>query len=136
MTNANVKEVRSIAILSHGAAGKTSLADAMLFAAGAVDLLGSVEAGTSVFMHEPEEIARKITISSALGFLDWKGVRMHVIDTPGYINFLEETHGTPRAVDGAVIIVSAISGVKAETEKIYNTACDYDIPRSGLTSKV
>jgi len=136
MTNSNVKEVRSIAILSHGAAGKTSLADAMLYAAGAVDLLGSVDAGTSVFMHEPEEIARKITISSALGFLDWKGVRMHVIDTPGYINFLEETKGTLRAVDGAVIIVSAISGVKAETEKIYKFACDYEIPRVAFVSKL
>ncbi len=136
MTNSNAKEVRSIAILSHGAAGKTSLADAMLYAAGAVDLQGSVDAGTSIFMHEPEEISRKITISSALGFLDWKGVRIHVIDTPGYINFLEETKGTLRAVDGAVIIVSAISGVKAETEKIYKFACDYEIPRVAFVSKL
>ncbi len=72
MKNAEVKEIRNIAILSHGAAGKTSLADAMLFAGGAVDLMGSVDNETSVFMHEPEEIARKITITSALGFADWR----------------------------------------------------------------
>jgi elongation factor G len=136
MKNADVKEVRNIAILSHGSAGKTSLADAMLFTGGAVDLQGSVDNDTSVFMHEPEEIARKITITSALGFLDWKGVRINVIDTPGYINFLEETKGTLRAVDGAVLIISAISGVKAETEKIYKFACDYEIPRVAFVSKL
>jgi elongation factor G len=136
MKNADFKEIRNIAILSHGAAGKTSLADAMLFAGGAVDLQGSVDSGTSVFMHEPEELARKITITAALGFLDWKGVRFHIIDTPGYINFLEETRGTLRAVDGAILIVSAISGVKAETEKIYKYACDYEIPRVAFVSKL
>ena len=136
MKNSDVKDVRSIAILSHGAAGKTSLADAMLYAAGAVDLQGSVDEGTSVFMHEPEELERKITITAALGHLDWKGVRFHIIDTPGYINFLEETKGTLRAVDGAVIIVSAISGVKAETEKVYHFACDYEIPRIAFVSKL
>jgi elongation factor G len=136
MTNVNVKEVRNIAILSHGAAGKTSLADALLFMAGAVDLMGSVDAGSSVFMHEPEEIARKISIASSLGFADWKGVRINIIDTPGYINFLEEARGTLRAVDGAVLIVSAISGVKAETEKIYKFACDYEIPRIAFVSKL
>ncbi|MEK6700498.1 MAG: elongation factor G [Nitrospirota bacterium] len=136
MKNADVKEVRNIAILSHGSAGKTSLADAMLFTGGAVDLQGSVDNDTSVFMHEPEELARKITITSSLGFLDWKGVRINVIDTPGYINFLEETKGTLRAVDGAVLIISAISGVKAETEKIYKYACDYELPRVAFVSKL
>ena len=136
MPNADVKEVRNIAILSHGAAGKTSLADAIVFTAGAVDLMGSVDAGNSVFMHEPEEISRKITITSALGFADWKGVRINIIDTPGYINFLEEARGTLRAVNGAVLIISAISGVKAETEKIYKFACDYEIPRVAFISKL
>ncbi len=136
MPNADIKEVRNIAILSHGAAGKTSLADAMLYTGGAVDLLGSVDSGNSVFMHEPEEIARKITITSAVGFVDWKGVRINIVDTPGYINFLEETRGTLRAVDGAVLIISAISGVKAETEKIYKFACDYEVPRVAFVSKL
>src|SRR5512142_199976 len=136
MKNDDVKEVRNIAILSHGAAGKTSLADAMVFAGGAVDLPGSVDNGTSIFMHEPEEIARKITITSSLGFADWKDARINIIDTPGYINFLEETKGVLRAVDGAIIIVSALSGVKAETEKIYKFACDYEISRIAFISKL
>ena len=136
MPNSDVKEIRNIAILSHGSAGKTSLADAILFTAGAIDTPVSVDSGSSVFMHEPEEIARKITITAAVGFADWKGVRVNIIDTPGYINFLEETKGTLRAVDGAVLIISAISGVKAETEKIYKFACDYEIPRVAFVSKL
>ncbi|HSA77277.1 MAG TPA: GTP-binding protein, partial [Nitrospirota bacterium] len=71
MKNADVRDIRNIAILSHGAAGKTSLADAMLFVGGAVNVQGSVDDDTSVFMHEPEEITRKITITAALGFVDW-----------------------------------------------------------------
>lgn len=136
MPNSEVKEVRNIAILSHGSAGKTSLADAILYAARAIDVPASVDEGNSVFMHEPEEIARKITITAAVGFADWKGVRINIIDTPGYINFLEETRGTLRAVDGAILIISAISGVKAETEKIYKFACDYEIPRIAFVSKL
>jgi len=136
MKNVDIKEIRNIAILSHGAAGKTSLADAMLYAGGAASVRGSVDTDTSVFMHEPEEMARKITITAALGFTDWKGVRLNIIDTPGYTNFLEETKGTLRAVDGAVIIVSALSGVKAETEKIYKFACDLEIPRIAFVSKL
>jgi len=136
MPSSDVKEVRNIAILSHGAAGKTSLADAILYAAGAIELPVSVDAGSSVFMHEPEEIARKITITASVGFADWKGVRINLIDTPGYINFLEETKGTLRAVDGAILIISAISGVKAETEKIYKFACNYEIPRVAFVSKL
>jgi len=136
MKNAESKETRNIAILSHGSAGKSSLADAMLFAGGAVDARGSVDTDTSVFMHEPEELARKITITSSFGYVDWKGVRINIIDTPGYINFLEEIKGTLRAADGAIVIVSALSGVKAETEKIYKFACDYEIPRIAFVSKL
>lgn len=136
MSKTDVKDIRNIAIISHGAAGKTSLADAILATAGAVDVAGTVDSGTSVFMHEPEEISRNITITSALGHGDWKGVRINIIDTPGYINFLEETRGTLRAADGAVLIISAISGVKAETEKVYRFACDYEIPRIAFVSKL
>ncbi len=136
MKNHEVKDVRNIAILSHGAAGKTSLADVMIYASGMTDLMPSVDAGSSIFMHEPEEISRKLSITAAIGYADWKGVRINIIDTPGYINFLEETRGTLRAVDGAVVIVSAISGVKAETEKVYKFACDYEIPRVAFVSKL
>ncbi|HWR59132.1 MAG TPA: GTP-binding protein, partial [Thermodesulfovibrionales bacterium] len=122
MANFDVNRIRNVAIVAHGGAGKTSLTEALLFSSGSVDRLGSVDSGTSTTDFEPEEIARKITISSALGFCNWNSYRINLIDTPGFINFLEDARGCMRAVDGAVLIVSAISGVKAETEKIWKFA--------------
>ena len=92
------------------------MTEAMLFVSGAVDRLGSVDNGTSTTDFEPEEIARKITISSAPAFCNWNN-RINIIDTR-FINFIEDTR-LSQGVDGAVIIVSAISGVKAETEKVW-----------------
>ncbi len=114
----DVEKIRNIAVIAHGGAGKTSLVEAMLFDAGATDRMGNVEDGSTVTDFEAEEINRKITISSAPAFCDWKGYRFNIIDTPGYINFIEDTKCCLSAVDGAIVIVSALSGVKAETEKI------------------
>ncbi|HET6513841.1 MAG TPA: elongation factor G [Thermodesulfovibrionales bacterium] len=136
MTHFDVNKVRNAAIIAHGGAGKTSLTEALLFASGAVDRLGSVDSGTSTTDFEPEEIARKITISSALAFCSWNTHRINLVDTPGFINFLEDTRGCLRGVDGAVIIVSAISGVKAETEKVWKYACEFEIPRMIFVNKM
>lgn len=136
MANFDVNNIRNVAVIAHGGAGKTSLTEAMLFVSGAVDRLGSVDNGTSTTDFEPEEIARKITISSAPAFCNWNNNRINIIDTPGFINFIEDTRGCLRAVDGAVIIVSAISGVKAETEKVWKYACEFEIPRIIFVNKM
>ncbi len=136
MVNFDVEKIRNIAVIAHGGAGKTSLVEAMLFDSKATDRLGSVEAGNTTTDYEPEEIERKITISSAIAFCDWKGFRFNIIDTPGYINFIEDTKGCLSIADGAVVIVSALSGVKAETEKIWQYACKYEIPRIVFVNKM
>ncbi len=136
MANFDVNKIRNVAVIAHGGAGKTSLAEALLFASGSIDRLGSVDSGTSTTDFEPEEIARKITISSSLSFCNWNGYRINLIDTPGFINFIEDTRGCLKAADGAVVIVSAISGVKAETEKIWKYACEYEIPRIVFVNKM
>ncbi|HXX58028.1 MAG TPA: elongation factor G [Thermodesulfovibrionales bacterium] len=136
MANFDVSKIRNVAVIAHGGAGKTSLTEATLFAARSIDRLGSVDNGTSTTDFEPEEIARKITISSSLAFCAWNGHRINIIDTPGFINFLEDTRGCLRGVDGAVIIVSAISGVKAETEKVWKYACEFEIPRIIFVNKM
>lgn len=136
MANFDVNKIRNVAIVAHGGAGKTSLTEALLFISGTNDRLGSVDNGTSTTDFEPEEIARKITISSALGFCNWNNYRINLIDTPGFINFLEDARGCMRAVDGAVVIVSALSGVKAETEKIWKFACEYEVPRIVFVNKM
>ncbi len=136
MARHDVSMIRNFSVVAHGGAGKTSLVEAMLFSAGAVDRMGSVEAGNTVTDFDPEEIDRKITISSAVAFCDWKSHRMNIIDTPGFINFIEDTRGCLRVSDGAVIIVSAISGVKAETEKIWKYACEFELPRIMFVNKM
>lgn len=128
--------IRNVAVIAHGGAGKTSLTEAILYASGTVDRLGSVDNGTSTTDFEPEEISRKITISSSIAFCNWDNHRINIIDTPGFINFIEDTRGCLKAVDGAVIIVSALSGVKAETEKLWKYACEFEIPRIVFINKM
>lgn len=136
MANFDVEKIRNIAVISHGGAGKTSLTEALLFVSGSIDRAGSVDNGTSTTDFEPEEIARKITTSAALAFCTWKNHRVNLIDTPGFINFIEDTRGCLRAVDGAVVIASALSGVKAETEKVWQYACEFEIPRIIFINKM
>ena len=136
MANLDADKIRNVAVIAHGGAGKTSLVEAMLFDAGSIDRLGRVDDGTTVMDYEPEEIERKITIISSIAFCDWKGHRVNLVDTPGFINFLEDTRGCLRAMDGAVVIVSALSGVKAETQKIWKYASEFEIPRVIFINKM
>lgn len=136
MANFEVSRIRNVAVIAHGGAGKTSLVEAMLFGSGMIDRLGNVQDGTTVTDNEPEEIERKITITSSLSYCNWDKHRINLIDTPGFINFLEDTKACLRAVDGAVLIVSAISGVKAETEKIWKYACEFEVPRIIFINKM
>ncbi len=136
MVNFDIEKIRNIAVIAHGGAGKTSLVEAMLFDSKAINRVGKVEAGNTVTDYDPEEIERKISISSAIAFCEWKGHRFNIIDTPGYINFIEDTKGCLSITDGAVVIISALSGVKAETEKIWQYACKYEIPRIVFVNKM
>ncbi|HCC69047.1 MAG TPA: elongation factor G, partial [Nitrospiraceae bacterium] len=136
MVNFDAEKIRNVAIIAHGGAGKTSLVEAMLFDAKATDRIGKVEDGNTVTDYEPEEINRKISILSAISFCNWNGYRINLIDTPGYTNFIEDTKGCLSVVDGAVVIVSALSGVKAETEKVWQYACQYEIPRIVFINKM
>ena len=136
MGKIEVPKIRTFSVVAHQGAGKTSLVEAMLFNSGKIDRMGSVEAGNTVTDYEPEELERNISITSAIAYCDWQGFRLNIIDTPGFINFIEDTRGCLRVSDGALIIVSAISGVKAETEKIWKYACEYELPRLIFINKL
>jgi elongation factor G len=136
MAETDVDKIRNVAVIAHGGAGKTSLVEAMLFNAGSIDRLGNVQDGTTTTDYEPEEIERKITIASSLAFCDWKGYRTNLIDTPGFINFIEDARNCLRAADGAVVIISAISGVKAETGKVWRYADEFELPRVVFVNKM
>ena len=132
----DMSKVRNLGIVAHGGAGKTSLTEAMLFNTGMVDRLGRVDDGTSSMDFEPEEIKRHITISSSLHHCEWKGHSLHIVDTPGYTNFLHDTRNCLRILGGAVLIVSAISGVKAQTQKIWEWCEEFEVPRIAFVNKM
>ncbi|MBN2645859.1 MAG: elongation factor G [Desulfuromonadaceae bacterium] len=128
--------LRNVGIVAHGGAGKTSLVEAMLFNTGMTDRLGKVDDGSSNMDFEPEEIKRKITISSSLHHCSWKDHSLHLVDTPGYSNFLHGTRNGLRILGGGVLIVSAISGVKAQTQKIWQWAQEYEVPLIAFVNKM
>ncbi len=117
--------IRNVGIFSHGGEGKTSIVDAMLFLAGENTRLGSVDEGTSLMDYEPEEVDRKITISSALACFEWGKSKINLLDTPGDDNFISDAKLCMRVVDAAIIVVSAVSGVKVQTEKVWGYANEF-----------
>ena len=133
---AEIDKIRNIAVIGHSNSGKTTLVEAMLFGAGAIDRLGTVLDGNTVTDFEPEEIHRKITISSAPSHCTWKGHNITIIDTPGFINFLEDARGALRVADGAVVLASAESGIKGETERLMKYAEDFGVPTLVFVNKV
>jgi elongation factor G len=125
----SIADLRTVGIISHGGAGKTSLAEAMLFATGNTTRLGKVDDGTSILDYEPEEIARQITLSSSFCSFVWKNSPVTIIDTPGDFNFLADTQTCLHGADGALVVIDAIDGVKVQTEKVWEFADELNLPR-------
>ena len=128
--------IRNVGIFSHGGEGKTSIVEAMLFLAGENTRLGSVNDGTSLMDYEPEEIERKGTISSSFACFEWGKNKINLLDTPGDDNFISDAKLCMRVVDGAVIVVSAVSGVKVQTEKVWQYANEFSVPVALFVNKI
>lgn len=131
-----IDKLRNVALVSHGGAGKTSLAEAILYTSGAIDRLGRVEEGNTVSDHDPEEIKRAVSIGASLIPTEWQGHKINFIDTPGYFDFVGEVRGAMRVSDAAVILACAVSGVEVGTEKVWNYCNEYDIPRAFFINKM
>jgi elongation factor G len=129
-------KIRNLGIVGQGGAGKTSLTEAILFNTGMNDRLGKVDEGTSVMDFEPEEIKRGITISSSLNHCEWKDHSLHIVDTPGYTNFLHDTRNCLRILGGSVLVVSAVDGVKAQSTKIWEWCNEFEVPRIVFINKM
>ena len=110
--------IRNVALAGHSGAGKTQLASALLFTAGAVNRLGKVDEGTTVTDYDEEAIARKHTLGSSLAWLEWHKTKINLIDTPGVGNLLTDTRGALRVVDAVLVVVDAVSGVQVQTEAV------------------
>jgi len=136
MKRPETAKIRNVALVAHGSAGKTVLTEAMLFTAGATTRLGRVEDGTTTTDFDEDEIRRKISISAALAWCEWKGCKFNLVDTPGFAAFLTDAKNTLRVVDGAVVVVGAPDGVKVQTEKVWSYAAAQDLPRAIYLSKM
>jgi elongation factor G len=130
------ERVRNVALVGHGGSGKTTLAEAMLFVGGATTRMGSVEAGTTTFDHQPEEIARSISLSMGVATVEWNGHRINIIDTPGSSDFVGDARSALRAVDLALFCVSAVDGVEVQTEQLWRVAGEEGIPRAVVMTKL
>ncbi len=122
-------KVRNVVLLGHGGAGKTSLVESMAYLAGITSRMGRVEDGNTVSDFGKEEQKRKISISTTVVPIEWEGVKINVLDTPGYFDFIGEVEEGISAADAAIIVVSGKAGVEAGTEKAWELCEKYKLPR-------
>ncbi|MHB1349162.1 MAG: elongation factor G [Desulfobulbaceae bacterium] len=124
----DVKQIRNAVLIGHGNSGKTTLAEALLFTAGAIKRLGRVDDGTTSMDYEAEETKRHITISTAFGHLSWKKRELFLADTPGDDNFVNETRFAAQVADSAILTVGAAIGVRSQTEKFVTMIRERNLP--------
>lgn len=129
-------KIRNVAIVGHGGAGTTSVTEALLYRAGAIDRMCKVEDGASTTDFEPEEIKRKVSVNATLAPVEWHDTKINFIDTPGFADFVAEVKGAFRAVDSALIVVSATAGVQVGTEQCWKLAEEAHLPRIILVNKM
>ncbi|HID20878.1 MAG TPA: GTP-binding protein, partial [Planctomycetaceae bacterium] len=135
MARYNVRDIRNVVLVGHGATGKTTLADLMLFKGGQGSRAGSVDDGTSVLDTDEEEKERKFSITSAVAHFDRDGKRINLIDAPGYPDFIGQVCGALRAVETAVIVISAGAGIEVNTRKVFQLAGEAGVGRMILVNK-
>lgn len=136
MKKHTVETMRNLILLGHGGSGKTTLAEAMLYSAKAIERFGKVDDGNSTMDHDPEEIKRKISISTSIAPLEYKEDKVNIIDTPGFFDFVGEVKGAVRAADVACIVVCAVSGVEVGTDKAWGYADEQNLPRVFFINKM
>lgn len=122
-------EIRNFAIVGHASCGKTMLTESMLLCAGVINRLGSIANGSTVSDYHEEEQERQISIHATLAHLEWKGKKLNIIDTPGYLDFISESLGALRVVDMAVVVIHANHGVNVGTEQTWKFADQYGLPK-------
>ena len=136
MKDYTANNLRNIALVSHGGAGKTSLIDARLFTAGGSDRLGKVDDGNTVSDYDPDEIKRKITINTSIVPCEWSDHKLNLVDTPGYPDFISEVLGALSVTDAALMVVCAVSGIEVNTGRMWNLAEERNLPRLIFINKL
>jgi len=130
------ENIRNVALVGHSGTGKTTLAEALLYTAGAITRMGRVEDAATVCDFDPEEHKRRQSLSLAVAPFEWKGHKINLIDTPGYADFEGEVHAALRVADLAIFVVSAVEGVEVQTERFWKAAEAIGLPRMIFVNKI
>jgi elongation factor G len=128
--------LRNLALIGHGRAGKTTLASAMLQTAGATQRFGHVDDGTATTDYDEEEIARKMSISIGLAFVEWGKTKINILDTPGFNMFVHEAKMVMPVVDAALVVVDGVAGVEVVTERVWGYCEEVNLPRMIVVSRM
>jgi elongation factor G len=129
-------EIRNVALVGHGHAGKTSLAAGLLYTSGATNRLTRADEGNTITDFDEEEISRKLTISTALAYAEWKKNKINLLDTPGFNIFVQDAKASMIATDGTVIVVDGVAGVEVQTEKVWDYAQEFKLPSAFFVNKL
>ena len=122
-------EIRNVAVVGHAHSGKTTLVSALLHAAKMTSKLGRVEDGSAVTAYDEEEISRRTTMQNAVAFAEWNGVKVNLMDTPGFHMFVHEARSAMVPVEAALVVVNTPNGVETMTERVWKYAEEANIPR-------
>ena len=131
-----INNLRNIGFIGHSDSGKTTLMESLLYYTGATDRLGKVEDGTTISDYDPEEKKRKISISTSVALCEWENVKINLVDTPGYFDFVGEAIEGLNAVDMAMIVVNGASGIQVGTEQAFEYACEHNLPKAFFINKL
>src|SRR6185503_4085632 len=136
MPTVDLRLIRNIGVIAHIDAGKTTTTEHLLYYAGAIHRLGSVDGGDTETDYDAEEQERGITIYSACVPLNWRDCTINLIDTPGHVDFTAEVERSLRVLDGAVVVFDAQKGVEAQSETVWRQANKYHVPRLVFINKM
>ena len=129
MKEYNSGDIRNLAVVGHGACGKTILSEAMLVNGGVINRIGSIEAGSTVSDYHPDEHGRQISMHATAMHVEWNDKKINFIDTPGYLDFVGEALGSLAVVDMAMVVVHAAQGIEVGTEQMWSNATKFGIPK-------
>lgn len=129
-------QIRNVAVVGHGGAGKTMLTEALLLASGAINRMGKVEDGSATTDFEPEEAKRQHSVAIGLAPIEWEGHKINLIDCPGYPDYMGDVAGALRATDACLFVVSAVDGVEVQTELVWDLAEQMGLPRMIVINKL
>jgi elongation factor G len=130
------KDIRNIALAGHGHCGKTQLAAALLHTCGATNRLTRTDEGNTITDFDEEAVARKISISTSIAAAEWRGVKINLLDTPGFNIFMNDTRAALHAADAVLIAVDGVAGVEVQTEKVWSFAEEFKMPRAIFVNKL